>query len=183
MEQQLPPPPVEEVILDESLLMTAAQAELSGEEDEDDGSDSLHSPTHEQLIKNAPFPMVESDQELNTLTRVLKELHTKFYTALDKKQVPDVKVRCCFTLDSPSQAILPKMKSEVLKGIHLSFSSIIPIGQTPENSEIWLLATAFGATCHKTISPEITHLVAAKVVYFATYYHIFVTSSPESDRN
>lgn len=65
-----------------------------------------------------------------------------------------------------SQEILPRLKSEVLAGCHLAFSGVISLEQSAETSEIWYLASSFGATCHTSVVPELTHLIAAKVSLF-----------------
>lgn len=73
------------------------------------------------------------------------------------------------------------MKSLVLQGVHLLFSSVIPLGvDQPRqvaleglyyhrcllqecSSEIWKLAESFGATCWQDLSSTITHVIAGKV--------------------
>lgn len=80
------------------------------------------------------------------------------------------------------QILIPRIKSETFAGLHLLFSSVIPLETPPETcvvslrdqvcrmfieaairSEFWRMARAFGATCHKELSSRVTHVIAAKV--------------------
>ena len=61
------------------------------------------------------------------------------------------------------QRIIPRMRMETFKGVHIVFSSVIPLDTRPETTEIWRMARAFGATCHTELSSKVTHVVAAKV--------------------
>ena len=55
------------------------------------------------------------------------------------------------------------MKKNVLRGVNILFSSVIPLGQAPEKTEIWKQARSFGAECWHDLTSEVTHVVAAKV--------------------
>ena len=55
------------------------------------------------------------------------------------------------------------MRAETLEGVHILFSSVIPLDTKPEITEIWRMAQMFGATCHIELSSHVTHVVAAKV--------------------
>ena len=65
--------------------------------------------------------------------------------------------------DQPCQLIIPLMRQHVLAGVHIVFSSVIPLDVRPETSETWRIAQMFGAKCYTELNPRITHLVAAKV--------------------
>lgn len=60
------------------------------------------------------------------------------------------------------QRIIPAIRSAVLSGVHILFSSVIPLDTPPQSTEIWRLAYMFGATCHVELVPKVTHVVAAK---------------------
>ena len=60
------------------------------------------------------------------------------------------------------QVIIHGLRSQTFNGLHIVFSSLIPLDTRPESADIWNLAEAFGATCHTELSSEVTHLVAAK---------------------
>lgn len=55
------------------------------------------------------------------------------------------------------------MRQLTLDGVHILFSSVIPLDTRPESTEIWRTATAFGAQCYTELNNRITHVVAAKV--------------------
>lgn len=61
-----------------------------------------------------------------------------------------------------SQIIIPGLRLQTFDGLHILFSSLIPLDTRPETADIWNLAEAFGATCHTELSSQVTHLVAAK---------------------
>jgi len=62
------------------------------------------------------------------------------------------------------QIIIPGLRLQTFDGLHMLFSSVIPLDTRPESTDIWNLAEAFGATCHAELSSQVTHLVAAKVL-------------------
>lgn len=62
-----------------------------------------------------------------------------------------------------AQIIIPGLRLQTFDGLHILFSSVIPLDTRPETTDIWNLAEAFGASCHTEFSSEVTHLVAAKV--------------------
>jgi len=66
-------------------------------------------------------------------------------------------------LISLAQIIIPGLRLQTFDGLHILFSSVIPLDTRPETTDIWNLAEAFGASCHTELSGEVTHLVAAKV--------------------
>jgi hypothetical protein len=55
------------------------------------------------------------------------------------------------------------MRKSTFAGVHIVFSSVIPLDAQPQKTDIWNTALAFGATCDTEISSRTTHLVAAKV--------------------
>jgi RNA polymerase II subunit A-like phosphatase len=89
-----------------------------------------------------PFIVQENDTELNTLQRILKELHARFYQLVQEYDVSlpdvsahpdlDVKVRLMMSICFIFQRILPDLKKKVLAGVHVAFSGLIPLGSRPE---------------------------------------------------
>ena len=121
----------------------------------------------------------DDDRELLYLEQALRKLHTEYYDTYarglaglqggrvaqlrpgqaskpplnansDIATVPDVKV------------LLPQVKRTVLAGVVIVFSGIVPLGADIQNSEIALLAKAYGARVEERVSRRITHVVAAK---------------------
>lgn len=50
----------------------------------------------------------------------------------------------------------------MLRGVHILFSSVIPLDTKPESTEVWKLAHMFGAKVSTELTSEVTHVVAAK---------------------
>ncbi|KAI9031939.1 hypothetical protein CLU79DRAFT_730794 [Phycomyces nitens] len=93
--------------------------------------------------------LVDDDQELYTMLKILTEVHSRYYKAA-QNTAPDVK------------EIIPSMKSRILKGLYLVFSGVIPLHQEPSQSWLWQLAKSFGADCGQELTGKVTHLIAAK---------------------
>ena len=49
---------------------------------------------------------------------------------------------------------------QVLAGVKIMFSRIIPLEQQPDTHPLWKLAVRFGATCTSQVSDDVTHVVA-----------------------
>ena len=64
------------------------------------------------------------------------------------------------------QRIIPRLRSDVFEGVHILFSSVIPLDTKPETTEVWRMAHMFGAYCSTELTNDITHVVAAKVCSF-----------------
>lgn len=48
---------------------------------------------------------------------------------------------------------------QVLAGVRILFSRIIPLEQSPQEHRLWQLAELFGATCLADTDPSITHVI------------------------
>ena len=80
------------------------------------------------------------------------------------------------------QIIIPGLRLRTFDGVHILFSSVIPLDTRPESTDIWNLAEAFGATCHTELSSEVTHLVAAKVLCPPLGHCVVLTYDSEARR-
>lgn len=83
------------------------------------------------------------------LTQLLTQIHSHWYEAYDAKKKPDAK------------DIIGSMKRKVLHGCTLAFSGLIPLNETPESSAVWTAAQDFGASCRRTLTHDVTHMIAA----------------------
>ncbi|CAG8671612.1 41682_t:CDS:10 [Gigaspora margarita] len=111
-----------------------------------------------QIIESVKPVLVDNDTELPNLFKALKEIHKRYYEEYDRIQnglqtneesrMPDVTV------------LVPSMKAEVLKGVNILFTHVIPTSQKKESAEIWILAKEFGAECSDGWNNKVTHLVA-----------------------
>ncbi|KAG6333899.1 hypothetical protein ID866_5184 [Astraeus odoratus] len=98
------------------------------------------------------------------LKRLLEKVHQQFYTLYAKEMQHG---RRTSSVDIPKpydvKQIIPRMRYQTLEGVHILFSSVIPLDTPPDTTEIWRIAHMFGAQCYTELSGRITHVVAAKV--------------------
>ncbi|KAH9947104.1 hypothetical protein B0H21DRAFT_740322 [Amylocystis lapponica] len=114
------------------------------------------------LLKN-------DDAELVRVRKILEDVHQLFYDAYDfhKAKQKDSKHKPRKQQESVSpphdvRTIIPRMRMDVLEGVNILFSSVIPLDTRPEATDIWKTAHAFGAKCYTELTSRITHVVAAK---------------------
>lgn len=92
----------------------------------------------------------DPDDYLLYLEPILLKIHERFYEQYDKmNEIPDLK------------KLIPKLKSEVLVGITITFSGLVPNNVKIEYSRPYLIATNLGAKVSNEVTEETTHLVAA----------------------
>ncbi|KZP28980.1 hypothetical protein FIBSPDRAFT_947374 [Athelia psychrophila] len=115
------------------------------------------------LLKN-------DDAELQRVRKILEDVHDQYFDAYASRAEDAARKR------KPASAIaklkekksydvtniIPRMRTDTLKGVHILFSSVIPLDTKPEATEIWRVAHLFGAKCYTEFSSVITHVVAAK---------------------
>lgn len=138
----------------------AAEAQAAAEHT-DTGLDESQRPRHRLLVDN--------DTELYHLQERLELVHRKFFEEYDRRRakslggktppkdkeidlklVPDIKV------------IMPQIKRQVLDGVVLVFSGVLPLGTDTQNADISLWAKSFGAVIATKIGSKTTHLVAGR---------------------
>ncbi|KAH7930493.1 hypothetical protein BV22DRAFT_1028215 [Leucogyrophana mollusca] len=113
------------------------------------------------LLKN-------DDTELQRVSQLLEEVHRRFFSAYESRPQEDRhKKRRLSSGTKPRlhydvTTIIPQMRSQTLSGVHILFSSVIPLDMKPETTEIWKVAHMFGAQCYTELTSRITHVVAAK---------------------
>ncbi|KAG9004685.1 Carboxy-terminal domain (CTD) phosphatase [Tulasnella sp. JGI-2019a] len=130
-----------------------------------DGDASAKPHHHKALLK-------DDDRELERVHKILDEVHRRFFVAVkangsSTSQRPNGKGKERGSLSrTPSEPdvkfIIPSIKAEILAGVHILFSSVIPLGTPPAQSDAWRYASDFGARCHTQLSDDITHVVTAK---------------------
>lgn len=149
MTSQLPPPPPPET---PQLQETAPDQDIN---------DFL--PADLMTTGSPPFKMNDVDNELETLTAVLTKLHERFYSKLDALTNDGESVQNRTSHGVDTKRILSTMKHAVFAGCVFVMSGVIPLGQVPERSEIWIFAVTFGAQCTTSVDSTTTHVIAAKV--------------------
>ncbi|KAF7302491.1 RNA polymerase II subunit A C-terminal domain phosphatase [Mycena chlorophos] len=114
----------------------------------------------------ADVPVLKNDDnELARIRRLLEEVHNEFYAAYDKSDKKPAAVgrrKTKAKLSYDCTEIILRKRAQVLAGVHIVFSGVIPLDTNPEVSEHWRLARMFGARCSTDLSADVTHLVCAK---------------------
>ena len=66
--------------------------------------------------------------------------------------------------------IIQNIRMETFKDVHIVFYGLIPtnVGIDYECTDLWKMARAFGATCHKDLSDSITHVVTSKARFLSS---------------
>ncbi|CAB4406829.1 unnamed protein product [Rhizophagus irregularis] len=109
--------------------------------------------------KSISRPMLaDNDTELPHLLKALENIHKQYYEKYDSLQSNSNSNGTPMTPDVTN--LIPQMKSQVLKGVNILFTHVIPTNQKRESSDIWILAKEFGAECSANWNNEVTHLVA-----------------------
>ncbi|KAK0539670.1 CTD phosphatase Fcp1 [Tilletia horrida] len=108
----------------------------------------------------------EDDRELDRLQRILNDIHSRWYAEWDRVQQETNKkgnnLGAALARMPDVANMIAQMKSKVLRGCHIVFSGVVPLGQNLETSEPWRTATEFGARCYRDLTSSVTHLVAAR---------------------
>ncbi|KAF5375137.1 hypothetical protein D9758_000554 [Tetrapyrgos nigripes] len=127
--------------------------------DEDKPTTPMTKTPRKALLKN-------DDLELERVFKLLSDVHKEFFDEYEAHSShPASKNRQKKVTESNPwdvTRIIPRTRLEVFKGVNLLFSSVIPLDTKPETTEIWRMAVMFGAKCSTELSPEVTHVVAAK---------------------
>jgi RNA polymerase II subunit A-like phosphatase len=136
---------------DSDEIKSAEEGEVENDKQEKE-EDSK--PDEVEVEKNAAEDnMVEiqdPDDYLLYLETILVKIHTRFYEQYDKTgEIPDLKM------------LIPQLKSEILVGVNLVFSGLVPNNAKLEFSRPYLVAKNMGAKVLNSINEETTHLVAA----------------------
>ncbi|KAH7914757.1 hypothetical protein BJ138DRAFT_1078820 [Hygrophoropsis aurantiaca] len=123
-------------------------------------SPSVEKGPRKALLKN-------DDTELQRVRELLNEVHRQFFTAYESHSQQHRGKKRGFSSAMKSQphdvtTIIPQMRAQILNGVHILFSSVIPLDMKAETTEIWKVAHMFGAQCYTELTSRITHVVAAK---------------------
>lgn len=125
-------------------------AEKKKEEPEDTKEDSVEKKLKDEDQEEHLVEIQDPDDYLLYLESILKLIHQRFYeTYEESKEIPDLK------------SLIPKLKSEVLVGVSIVFSGLVPNIVKLEHSRPYLIAKNLGAEITEGISEATTHLVAA----------------------
>ncbi|XP_070526912.1 RNA polymerase II subunit A C-terminal domain phosphatase isoform X2 [Cardiocondyla obscurior] len=93
----------------------------------------------------------DDDDYLLYLEDILRRIHTEFYATLDQENTR-----------KSLRDIIPRVRSQVLEGLYLTFSGLIPTHQKLHQSRAYKVARAFGAEVTQDLTEKTTHLVAIR---------------------
>lgn len=107
--------------------------------------------TVEPKTNEHSFPDEDDDDYLLYLEDILRRIHREYYANIEEE-----------TGRRSLRDIIPRVRAQVLKGVHLTFSGLIPTHQKLHQSRAYKVARAFGAEVAQDLSEKTTHLVAIK---------------------
>ncbi|EJD03740.1 uncharacterized protein FOMMEDRAFT_105888 [Fomitiporia mediterranea MF3/22] len=165
----------------EERPLAKKQEQLESDDDTekpDDAKESEHRSSNGETVVQTEHPkskhhrkalLKNDDTELMRVRQLLDEVHTRFFGAYDNR-LPENNTskrrRSVARLEVPYDVkfIIPNIRKETFKDVHILFSGVIPtnIRMDHEATEIWRMARAFGATCHRDLDKEVTHVVTSK---------------------
>lgn len=67
---------------------------------------------------------------------------------------------CTHHWHAPAPPAAPPARVQVLRGVHIVFTRVIPLEVQPDTHPLWMLANSYGATCGTVLSDAVTHVVA-----------------------
>lgn len=120
--------------------------ETKEDEKEEEEDEEITTPLDDDDLVEIQDP----DDYLLYLETILKLIHRKFYEKYDDSQeIPDLK------------QLIPKLKAEILVGVSIVFSGLVPNVLKLEHSRPYLIAKNLGAGVTENITDKTTHVVAA----------------------
>ena len=146
---------LEKQITDRPLLHM--QEELDKEDDESlksegpEASQAATPPERHHVLR-------DDDEELVHIQQHLTNLHSMFYKLYDERN-PSGGVNLSAVPDSGY--LLDELKGNVLRGVVVVLSGLVPLGVDVLQSELGLQIMSFGADLQTRISKNVTHLVVS----------------------
>lgn len=107
--------------------------------------------TEKEKSNESKFIDEDDDDYLLYLEDILRKIHSEFYNDIEKE-----------TGQRSLRVIIPRVRAQVLKGICLTFSGLIPTQQKLNQSRAYKVARAFGAEVTQDLTENTTHLVAIR---------------------
>lgn len=131
----------------------------------------------QELIKQRHHLLDDSDRELFQLEERLERIHRHFFDEYDRRRTrvlggrvaalrgekaPSKEKDVDLKLVPDVQDIMPLIKRQVLGGVVVVFSGVLPLGTDTQNADISLWAKSFGVVISQKINIRTTHLVAGR---------------------
>ncbi|KAG9899597.1 hypothetical protein KCU94_g8978, partial [Aureobasidium melanogenum] len=163
-------------LLQKQKILDAADENSNGTNDASSENDAASVPeASAETHKYRHNLLQDNDTELRYLQRSLQSIHSAFFEEYDRRTSgpkdgrvaelrsgPDVNLTTD-KLDSLPDvtSIMAAMKVKVLKGVHIVFSGVMPLGVQPQNHDFAIWAKSFGATVTENITKRTSHVVAS----------------------
>ncbi|XP_053981175.1 RNA polymerase II subunit A C-terminal domain phosphatase isoform X1 [Hylaeus volcanicus] len=128
----------------DNIILEGKEAKLSTESAQDNKEEDTKYNENNVLDE-------DDDDYLLYLEDILRRIHAEFYAITEQE-----------TRRRSLRDIIPRVRAQVLKGVHLTFSGLIPTHQKLHQSRAYKVARAFGAEVSQDLSDKTTHLVAIK---------------------
>lgn len=166
---------VSDVSKSQSITESKAESDTASKDDAMDKavtevvpSEEIEKNSKQETLKNDNNVIDEDDDDyLLYLEDILRRIHTEFYYTLDKgngrRSLRD---------------IIPRVRSQVLKGLCLTFSGLIPTHQKLHQSRAYKVARAFGA---EVTQVRRTYNVAILIILFQITLHWNFTGFDRED--
>ncbi|KAB8202856.1 FCP1-like phosphatase phosphatase domain protein [Aspergillus parasiticus SU-1] len=154
------------------------QKELDAEEDSAESIDSSSSMDESQdSSKHRHHLLEDNDRELFQLEERLEQVHKQFFEEYDLRRTRGLGGRVAALRGEKTHSkdkdvdlklvpdikdIMPQIKRQILGGVILVFSGVLPLGTDTQNADISLWAKSFGAVISQKINVKTTHLVAGR---------------------
>lgn len=164
-----------QLLLDKEDEEAEAEAEAEAEGSEENGE-------HNEIENGDAHPidhhrhrhsiLHNDDRGLDIIERHLKQIHSLFYAEYRQKTAapPVGRVLELKGQKSPKKRLeefipdvkelMPRIKEEVLDGVTIVFSGIIPLGMDVENSDFAMWVKSFGARISLDVNKQTTHVIA-----------------------
>ncbi|PSK46476.1 RNA polymerase II subunit A C-terminal domain phosphatase [Elsinoe australis] len=165
-------------LLQKQKMLDAAE-EAATSEPADSPQENGHSETPSSRRHNL---LRDDDNELHYLQKSLQAIHSKFYNSYDTRSsssAPPSRVselrpnaprprapnNSTSDLDLDNlpdvTTIMANMKTSVLRGVHIVFSGVLPLGTPIQSVDIAIWAKSLGAVISENITRKTTHVIAS----------------------
>jgi len=126
--------------------------QLDSDEKEGEQKDSSTSTSEDKYDSESRDNQGGDDDghHLEVILEKLIKIHKLFYEAIDREEKPHV------------ANILDSIKQELFNDVNIVMSGVYPLNTPPHRQPLRMVAEEFGAKVQNDITPETTHVVAAK---------------------
>lgn len=146
----------------QNLLDAADESSVAADEATKPDQIDLESPQRHSLLHNNDDELVYLQQNLETVHRSFFDTYEKSAASVKGSRVAELRPSSDHSDALPDVAkLMSKIKINVLAGLHLVFSGVVPLGT--DLHCFWLVewAISFGATVTENITKKTTHVIAS----------------------